>query len=105
MQTKKYFQDYYKRNREKKLAQCAERYALIRAIIHEYKAETGCITCGDKRHWVLVFHYRDSSQKEFSIGANSGRSMTKIVNEMAKCDVMCANCHRDLHHQEYNGTT
>lgn len=66
----------------------------------EFKGTQKCKICGESRWWVLDFHHRDPSTKEFSIGHLSTRSMKKMKVEMDKCDILCSNCHRDLHHQE-----
>jgi hypothetical protein len=52
-----------------------------------------CIDCGQNDPVVLEFdHLRD---KAFNIGAAlSRRNWQTILDEMAKCEVVCANCHR-----------
>jgi len=66
-----------------------------------------CEICGEKRHWVLDFHHLNPSQKSFnisnySISGTSGfeTKKKKILEELKKCIVVCANCHRDIHYQE-----
>jgi len=46
----------------------------------------------------LEFHHRDADSKEFGI-AQGGilRSWAAILAEAAKCDLVCANCHREAH--------
>jgi endogenous inhibitor of DNA gyrase (YacG/DUF329 family) len=58
-----------------------------------------CIKCGyDKYSEVLEFHHRDPSQKEFGIGHKGiTRSWENLKKELDKCDLYCANCHRELH--------
>lgn len=58
-----------------------------------------CIKCGyNKYSEVLEFHHRDPSQKEFSISRKGYcRSWEKTNKEIQKCDLLCANCHRELH--------
>lgn len=50
------------------------------------------------------FHHRDSREKEFEVGqlfGSSGeRGMEKIMNELEKCDMLCANCHLITHWEE-----
>ena len=68
---------------------------------HNYKQTLKCYKCGESRHWVLDFHHRDPSIKDGTITQmllNSSRE--KLLQEIDKCDVLCANCHRDLHYQE-----
>lgn len=59
----------------------------------------GCLKCGEKRSYVLDFHHRDSKTKENTINhlIKSG-SADKLILELKKCDVLCANCHREFHY-------
>ena len=46
----------------------------------------------------LEFHHLDSSQKDFSISEKGyTRSWLKVREELDKCALVCANCHRELH--------
>lgn len=58
-----------------------------------YLREHPCIDCGESDPIVLEFdHLRD---KEFGIGKGfRDRAWQSVLDEMAKCDVVCANCHR-----------
>jgi hypothetical protein len=48
---------------------------------------------------VLDFHHRDPSQKLFQVCQSAvGRRTEAILAEMAKCTVLCANCHRRKTH-------
>ncbi len=63
--------------------------------IRWYKASHGCLDCGIRDPLVLEFdHVNDD--KEFNIGTDGTKtvSMSKILLEMQKCEVVCANCHR-----------
>jgi hypothetical protein len=58
-----------------------------------------CERCGYSRVTaVLEFHHRDRRTKEFSI-AHDGipRSWERVKNELQKCALLCANCHRETH--------
>jgi len=58
-----------------------------------------CVRCGFAAHVsALEFHHRDPDSKEFGI-AQGGilRSWAAILAEAAKCDLVCANCHREAH--------
>ena len=74
-------------------------------FVNNYKEEKGCFKCGDKRHYVLDFHHVDDSDKEFNIAnkVNRGISIQTIMLEINKCEVVCANCHRELHYLERIG--
>jgi len=65
-----------------------------------------CAICGyNKSHSALEFHHLDPTQKDFSFGrvrANP-KSWNKITQELRKCIMLCANCHREVHDGSYEG--
>ena len=70
----------------------------IRLMAIEYKGGK-CSVCG-YAHYIgaLEFHHLDDSKKDFGI-SNKGytRSWKKVKEELDKCVLLCANCHRELH--------
>lgn len=65
-----------------------------RRIVNEAKARP-CADCGNEYpHYVMDFDHRDRTQKSFGIGRSLLRSTKILLSEIAKCDVVCANCHR-----------
>lgn len=57
-----------------------------------------CRLCGyDRCLDALEFHHRDSDGKDFSV-SNRGytRSWSRVEAEIAKCLLLCANCHREV---------
>lgn len=66
--------------------------------IREYKENVGC-KCGVKSYWMLDFHHRNQDkEKNISVLVRSA-SRKHLELEIKKCDVVCANCHRDIHHK------
>ena len=63
----------------------------------------GCIRCGEKHIACLDFHHRDPTEKDLEV-ANLSTSRARLLTEIAKCDVLCANCHRKLHWELNNPT-
>ena len=60
-----------------------------------------CQGCGySKCLRALAFHHRDPSKKLFGIGGSHCRSWTSIKLELDKCDLLCMNCHAELHDSE-----
>ncbi len=59
-----------------------------------------CIDCG-YAHCLgaLDFHHRDPATKDFGVGHFNG-SLRRLTAEVAKCDLLCANCHRMRHARE-----
>jgi hypothetical protein len=57
-----------------------------------------CEICGyNKCVGALQFHHKDPKEKEFRISGIS-ISWDKIKTELAKCALLCANCHMEIHH-------
>lgn len=57
-----------------------------------------CVRCGYNKHYgSLDFHHRDETEKEFSLGNAQGFSSS--LEELDKCDLLCSNCHREVHHE------
>lgn len=63
-------------------------------FIRFYKAESGCIDCGETDWVVLDLDHREPSDKRFGPNTLSYRSWETLKAEIRKCDVRCANCHR-----------
>lgn len=62
----------------------------------DYKKTLSCANCGNADFRVLDFDHLAGTEKEFNIGdaRRKGYSRERIMNEVAKCQVLCANCHR-----------
>jgi hypothetical protein len=59
-----------------------------------------CVDCGYSTcPEALQFHHRDPSTKDFGLGHFNG-SLARLIAEAAKCDLVCANCHRVRHARE-----
>jgi 5-methylcytosine-specific restriction endonuclease McrA len=70
----------------------------IRQMAIKYKGGQ-CELCGyDRCFEALEFHHQDSSKKDFSISSRGyTRSWDKVKEELDKCILLCANCHREVH--------
>lgn len=58
-----------------------------------------CAGCGRSGHpAIFEFHHRDPAEKSFGIGVDGvPRRWSAVVAELAKCVMLCANCHREVH--------
>ena len=57
-----------------------------------------CCRCGySKCYEALEFHHKDPATKNFDWKKARGVSYDKMVAEVNKCDLVCANCHREIH--------
>ncbi len=97
----------YRQNPEKRRAK-DERYRKgLRDFIDDLKKAGACIRCGIADYRVLDYHHRDPGQKEIGLSwawkQRIGKQAT--LDEIAKCDLICANCHRILHWEERNAAS
>lgn len=93
---------YYIANRDRLLAYQKRNSSNYTKRLFEIKRRVGCQRCGINDPVVLVFHHRIGSTKLFDL-ATSGKGRRKwetVEREIAKCDVLCANCHTRLHWDE-----
>jgi len=72
-----------------------EQYQRNAAWMREYKVSQGCVDCGyNKHHAGLEFDHREGRTKgERAVAGLMGRSLNRIKEEIAKCDVVCGTCH------------
>lgn len=64
------------------------------------KAKQGCLDCGYEDGRALQFHHIDG-QKDFTIGKIGWRvSKEALAEEIAKCVILCANCHIIRHFRD-----
>lgn len=92
---------HYARNREKVRAAVNARRKNKRQEWHEYKKTLSCIKCGFNHPAALDFHHivkHPDNKKIFSLLSQGAR--TQLWEELKKCVVLCANCHRIHHHDE-----
>lgn len=84
-------------------------YSCQKALGYKRKEELiqlkggSCIVCGyNKSFRAMTFHHRDPSVKSFQLDVRhlGNRSMKTCLEEAGKCDLLCFNCHMELHEQE-----
>jgi len=66
-------------------------------LIEEIGGE--CEFCGTKDFRKMCFHHKDEFEKEFEIGDKSKLSYGVLLKEVKKCQLLCQNCHRELHYE------
>ena len=68
----------------------------IRALLFEYLSKRPCIDCGENDPVVLEFDHRDPKTKSKKVSRilSGHYSWLVIQQEIDKCDIRCANCHR-----------
>lgn len=64
---------------------------------NEYKTTLHCVVCKEDSPECLDFHHLDE-RKEMNISTmRRYHSKESILKEIAKCTVVCSNCHRKIH--------
>lgn len=82
-----YMREYHNRRR-------AEYRNKLRQI---KETSDGCLRCDETDWRCLDYHHRDPSQKVANVSEVVGRASwtwERVLTEIAKCDLLCANCHR-----------
>ena len=91
--------DHYRRRKQLYLRRNLRSYSERRQMVLDAKKKP-CADCGiSYPYYVMDFDHRDGATESFSLHAVHGASKQAILREIAKCDVVCANCHRERTHQ------
>jgi len=74
-----------------------------RQFIQDYKAGKPCMDCGVQYpHYVMDFDHRPDEIKLFNIGITYRHATVEDIKaEIAKCDLVCSNCHRERTWQRF----
>jgi hypothetical protein len=97
----KYGRKWYEKNKEKQLAANARVKQRRRKEWAEFKATLSCTQCGENHPATLDFHHTDPTQKDNGVyRLISSGHFKRAHEEIKKCIVLCANCHRKHHYEE-----
>lgn len=93
---------WYAKNAARKMAWQKRRRDEMRTWWRELKGSKRCEVCGEATPECLQFHHRGSGSKEIALSTAifNGWSRERILAEVAKCSVLCANCHLKHHWNE-----
>ena len=102
---------YFKDNKQRSydMNNCLAKKLTANSMLYvlQYLKDHGCIDCGEKDPRILEFdHVRGTKVKAISKMVQDNNSLSMIDEEIAKCEVRCANCHRlktvlELGHYSY----
>lgn len=95
-----YSKQHYADNKAYYLARNEKRRQKWLAWWTEYKSSLRCRDCPENHPACLQFHH-SNDDKEYNVSSLVGSmcSRTKILKEIAKCEVLCANCHFKRHYK------
>lgn len=94
---------HFEKNKRKILDQTQQWRKKSSEWFAEYKKTLKCEICGENHPSVIQFHHKDPSIKKESISLMYWKvNKEKVMEEIEKCSVLCANCHFKLHWNERN---
>ena len=104
--SKEYGKGWYQQHKQEVIQKSKTKTKEIKAWYREYKEQLQCMICGENHPACLQFHHRNKEEKSFTIGKLAMRPTSKkrLLDEIAKCDVLCVNCHAKLHWRETHET-
>src|SRR4029077_2631271 len=96
---KEYHKEHYRLHKGTYVKKLADRRVGIGKFISELRKDLKCSLCGENHPATLDFHHSNPKDKDFTISeaCKGGFSIEKIKEEIAKCIVLCSNCHRKEH--------
>jgi hypothetical protein len=96
-----YSRKHYEANREETKLRTKTTKAREKKKWYTFKASLKCTSCGFSHIAAMDFHHEDPSTKLGSVHEFvSNGQFAKAYEELKKCIVLCANCHRIHHHEE-----
>lgn len=86
---------YQNGDKERKQRNNKARRDKMRDNLWQLLCNSECRACGNNDPEVLEFDHRDETEKQFNVSEMlHSYSWENILTEIAKCDILCANCHR-----------
>ena len=103
----KYLKEHYKKNKKYYINKAAKLKDKTRRFVQNIKNESECKLCKENHPACLVFHHNDPNKKDIDVSRTvvSCWSTKRIKQEIKKCTILCANCHRKLHYEEKTKTS
>ncbi len=90
----------YEKNKQRDFDYVYERRKKLNAWLKSYKSSLVCERCGENHPATIDFHHKNPAEKDINLSIvvkAKGWSPERIMNEIKKCEVLCANCHRKEH--------
>jgi hypothetical protein len=87
---------HYDKKKQYNKDKAREKQQLLAQMIRDAKNKP-CMDCGlSYPYYVMDFDHRDDEIKLYNVAEMARRgSIQKLEEEIAKCDVVCSNCHRE----------
>lgn len=98
---REYRRAWYALHKESEKNHVKRRKLEIKRWIRNYKNNLKCSRCSENHPATIDFHHVNKGTKDSEIAhfVAEGYSINRIREELDKCEVLCANCHRKVHYQ------
>ena len=95
--------EHYQNNKTIYRDRLKARRAATQQFVDSIKLGKCCKFCSEDDVCCLDFHHRNPDSKAFTItfATKSGYAESRLLEEIEKCDIVCANCHLSHHKTEY----
>lgn len=103
-------QTWYSKNKEIRRAtlnaRCKKLAAEAREWVDAYKTAHPCVDCNKYYHpWQMDFDHLTDKLFNISRAVKDGQTLARIKEEIGKCELVCANCHRNRTYFRRVGTS
>ena len=101
---KRYFSEWMRKHPGVKRLRNLKEQDRRRAWLDRYLSRHPCTICGEDDIGVLEFHHRNPRSKIAALSEmiRRGHGLKSVRAEIAKCDVVCANCHRRITRKQWS---
>lgn len=94
---REYGREHYRNNKQAYIDKARKRNSEVKSkhmrIVIEHLRSNPCVDCGQDDIEVLQFDHRDPAEKVAEISRLLTGATQRLLDEIGKCDVRCANCH------------
>ena len=96
-----YSKKYYAANKENIIKRGSARKKVRKSDWRVFKATLSCVNCGENHPATFDFHHVErhpDNKKVYKLLQSN--NIGGAIEEIKKCIVLCANCHRKHHYEE-----
>lgn len=91
---KAYMQEHYRNNKDVYNRTSKASLQKRQAVVNELKESSPCADCGVYYpHYVMDYDHLGDKVGNVSLLVKTA-SLQRVLDEIAKCDLVCSNCHR-----------
>lgn len=97
---------HYAKHGDKRREEVKQRRRSIKKRFEDFKRTLSCVECGfsgEDCPWAIEFDHKDPQEKSASVShlVSSGYSWDRIMEEVAKCEPVCSNHHRERERRKF----